>query len=167
MSIRTHASASPSTAQGRRSRLRVLLALLAVVLLVPSLAACSSNPVGDFVSDATGGGVDLAGDKLPSDFPTAVPVIEGDVIAGIGLGEDDAKVWNVTIRSASTDAVKDAVVAKFTDAGWTEGAPIQTDNGVVYTDGTYTAVVIVIEDGGKWTVNYIVGKDASAVENAA
>ncbi len=167
MSIRPHDSALTSSSQGRRSRLRVLLALLAALLLVPTLAACSANPIGDFVKNATGGGVDIAGDKLPADFPTAVPLIEGDVIAGIGLGEDAEKVWNVTIRSASADSVKDSVVAEFTDAGWTEGAPIQTDNGIVYTDGTYTAVVIVVEDGGKWTVNYIVGTDASAVENAA
>jgi hypothetical protein len=144
-----------------------LIALLMAAVLAPSLAACSGNPIQGFVKDATGGGVDIAGDKLPADFPAEVPLVSATVVAGIGLGQGEDKIWNVTVKVEGSSTVKDDVVTKFTDAGWTEGAPIQTANGVIYTDGTYTALVIVIEDGDNWTVNYIVGTDASAVQDAA
>jgi len=151
----------------RRSPVRIALALAVAAVLAPSLAACSADPIQGFVRQATGGGVDIAGDELPADFPAEVPLVSTTVVAGVGLGEGEDKLWNVTVKVEGSTTVKDDVVRRFTDAGWTEGAPIQTSNGIVYTNGTYTAVVIIVEDGDTWTVNYIVGQDATAVENAA
>src|SRR5947208_16980031 len=80
----------------RASRLITAVLLTASVILVgPALTGCGA--IKDVIEKATGGQV-TGGTSVPEDFPDAVPLIEGEVLAGGAVGDADSKVWNVTIK---------------------------------------------------------------------
>jgi hypothetical protein len=130
-----------------RKRLAVSTALALSLLLAPALAGCSA--IEGIIEGATGGQVDLGGQSVPADFPSAVPLASGQVIFGLSAGKDGEKVWNVTIKveSGAFASISD----QLTGAGFTlaEGSEAANDgNGGLFTSDAYSVLVVVSEDAG-------------------
>jgi len=141
---------------------RRLLALpLAAVLLLgaaPALTACSFQGV---VKDVSGGNVDLGGKSVPADFPKEVPLADGEVVFGAGLGSGADKVWNVTVKVENGDAYT-AIEKQLTDAGFAGQFGTRGPNGGgtgTFSNGTYGVLVVVTDAGSNgWVANYSVSK---------
>ena len=139
-----------------RSRIAVPLAILMAVGLAPAVSGCAN--VEGIVKNATGGHVDIGGNKVPSDFPSAVPLYKGDVVFGASVGGDGKKVWNVTIKvpdaKASADIEKQLTGAGFSGSFNNTGADANTGT---FTSDSY-GVLVVVTSAGKngWVANYTV-----------
>ncbi len=139
-----------------RRRVAVPLAILIAVGLAPAVSGCAN--VEGIVKNVTSGHVDIGGNKVPSDFPSAVPLYKGDVVFGASVGGDNKKVWNVTIKVPDANASAD-IEKQLTDAGFTgsfKGADGDTNTGSFSSDGY--GVLVVVTSAGKngWVANYTV-----------
>jgi len=146
-------------------RLTVPLALVLALAITPSLAGCFGNPIEQIVEGATGGDVSLPGKSVPDDFPKAdVPLIDGEVVFGLGVGNDDGKAWNVTIKVSGLDAA-DQIKSQLEGAGFTAneaGIGGTTDEGatLIYDNGTYNVLVVVTKDADNgFVANYTVAEN--------
>ncbi len=138
----------------------ITAALLAVslALVAPALTGCGL--IQDAVEQATGGDVDFGGNSVPEDFPSEVPLIEGEVLSGASAGNADGKVWNVTIKVDDASAF-DEITAQFEAAGFEPSELGGTsDQGAT---GTFTkdpyGVFVVVAGGDTaegWVANYTV-----------
>lgn len=136
----------------RRTR---VVALAGVLLLAPVLVGCS---VQDIVSQASGGNVDIGGTSVPDDFPTEVPLYDGEVLSGVGLGTGTGKVWNIGIRVPDATALDD-IQKQLTDAGFDaqfQGSPTADGGTLVSTGASFGVVVVVVPDPGGFVANYSV-----------
>jgi hypothetical protein len=104
---------------------RAATALAIAGITASLLTGCFGNPadlvdkgVEDAIEGATGGDVSLGG-ELPADFPTTVPLVDGDVTFAGGAGDTDGKGWVVVLTSSAADPVADAAAA-LEGAGFTE-----------------------------------------------
>jgi len=111
------------------------LALLAALVLAPTLAGCSviestvKDSVEQGIRDATGGDFDVNLDEgLPDGYPAdAVPVVDGTVNGGRGT-VDGKETFVVTVQAADAGtAAKDALVA----AGLTIDGEIANGDGSI------------------------------------
>lgn len=144
-----------------RSRNRIVAPLVIALALVvtPTLTACG-NPIESLIEGATGGNVDLGGTTLPSDYPTAeVPLIDGEIINAGAIGNDQGKIFNVTIRVADVSAF-DTIKGQLEAAGFVSPAESTASaEGGTYLGSTdaWGVVVIVSQDGSNgWVANYTV-----------
>ena len=144
-------------------RFTVPLALVLALAIAPSLSGCFGNPLEQIVEGATGGDVSLPGQSVPDDFPSDVPLIDGEVVFGMGVGNDDGKAWNVTVKVGGLDAV-DQIKSQLEGAGFTAndaGIGGTTDEGatLVYDNGTYNVLVVVSKDAENgFVANYTVAE---------
>ena len=108
------------------------------------LTGCFGNPgdlvdkgVEDAIESATGGDVSLGG-ELPADFPTTIPLIDGDVTFAGGAGDADGKGWVVVLTSSAADPVADAAAA-LEGAGFTEDTTMAGGEAGarIYTNAEY------------------------------
>lgn len=142
-------------------RFTIPVALVLALALAPALSGCFGNPIEQIVEGATGGDVSLPGQSVPDDFPSDVPLADGEVIFGMGVGNTDGKAWNVTVKVASLESV-DEIRAQLEGAGFTEneaGIGGTADQGatIVYENGTYTVLVVVTKDAENgFVANYTV-----------
>ena len=99
------------------------------------------------VEQATGGDVSLPGNSVPDDFPADVPLIDGEVVMGAGIGTTDGKAWNVTIKVTGLDAADD-ITAQLEGAGFTAapGATTGESSALLYTNASYSVAVVVTKD---------------------
>jgi hypothetical protein len=106
------------------------------------------------VQGATGGDVSLGG-KLPKDWPSEVPVIDGKILFGAGGSSDREKGWVVTIKSEAADPLADAR-KQLEDAGFvvdTDAAASGGEIGVVAVkNDNYGVLVAGSADGVLYTV---------------
>ncbi|HWH97964.1 MAG TPA: hypothetical protein VNS80_06315 [Pseudolysinimonas sp.] len=141
---------------------RAAAVALGALLLVglPALAGCST--IEGIIEQQTGGDVDLGGNTVPDDFPSDVPLAEGEIVNGSSItGGDGGKVWNVLIN-VPDPAAPDTIAAQLEDAGFASGG---TGGGVTDSGGTltYTKDALVVNvllgktDSG-WTANYTVAQ---------
>ena len=134
----------------------------AALVVVIALSGCST--IGGLVSDATGGTVNV-GNTVPDDFPSAVPLTDGDVVAAASVIEPttNATVWNITIAS---DATLAAVSTALVDAGFGSSADVVAnfpaaqavvgDSVAGFTDGTWAVLVGTQDLPTGAVVNYAV-----------
>ncbi|MEO5920967.1 MAG: hypothetical protein ABIQ01_07475 [Pseudolysinimonas sp.] len=145
-----------------RTRTRVPLTIaLAGVLLIgsPALAGCSliNNVVGSVSSGNVPEGLTGA-PSVPSDFPGEVPLIDGDVVFGLSLGDEGEKAWNVSINVSGAEAFE-TIKGQLTDAGFEFQGVSDGDSatsGVFRKDDLTVLVAVAAVDGGQWTANYTV-----------
>ncbi|MDQ0892842.1 hypothetical protein [Agromyces ramosus] len=140
------------------TRTRAGLAIAMAGVSATLLTGCFANPIEDLVNqgvegaveDATGGDVSLGG-ELPADFPTSVPLVEGEVAFGAGAG--GAEGWIVMITSTAADPVADAAAA-LEGAGFTKDTELSGGGTAaqVYTNGE----LLVLLAGEGETVSYTV-----------
>jgi len=128
-------------------RVTASLAILLALLATPALTGCSS--IEQMVEQATGGDVDLPGNTVPDDFPSEVPLAEGEVVMGAAIGNADGKAWNVTIKVPGLDVV-DTIKAELEAAGFVATPAGNTSTGesatIVYGNDAYGVVVVVTKD---------------------
>ncbi|MEX1077723.1 MAG: hypothetical protein WED09_01265 [Homoserinimonas sp.] len=138
-------------------------AIAACLLIAPAVSACSFNPVESAIEQATGGNVDIGGTTVPDDFPGEVPLIDGEVTSAFAAGEPPERVWNVTFSVADASA-REAIRAEMEAAGFTsdlDEAAIGDITGGMYSNGTYSVLIVVAEDGdGGWAASYTVASAA-------
>jgi len=155
---RAPAAAAPARAPlTRRPRLAAVGAAIAIGLLAaPALAGCS---VQGIVKNATGGNVDIGGASVPSDFPKRIPLVDGTVVAGAGLGTGEDKVWNVTVRVSGQNPLP-GIKDQLTGAGFAAEGDLDLsgeDGGTVFlSDDDYGVTVLAGKTDGAWSVNYTV-----------
>jgi len=144
----------------RRSRTTTALALAAVLITAPLLGGCSI--ISNFLPGGSGGGLPggvIPGQSVPSDFPSEVPLIDGDVLLGLSIpGDNGEKAWNVTVKVDGVDAW-DTIKGQFEDAGFEyREFTAATDKGAggAFTKDPFSAVVVVSSDQDNWTANYTV-----------
>src|SRR5690554_3246737 len=142
----------------RRRRIWAVV-IAASVLVAPALSGCSFNPIESAIEGATGGNVDIGGTSVPDDFPSEVPLIDGEVVSGFGVGTAPEKAWNVTIKVPDASAL-DTIKGQLEGAGFAsdiDDAAIGGLTGGMYSNGTYSVLIVVAEDGnGGWAAAYTV-----------
>jgi hypothetical protein len=151
------APALPGVIVLRSRRVVVALPLAAVLAFgtVAGLAGCSFQGV---VREVTHGHVDVTRKAVPSDFPRAVPLADGEVLYGASVGSSDGKLWNVTIKVHGADPMT-AIDAQLADAGFAKDADSATSKAgtASYTKKPYSVLVVVAKDGERGRVaNYTV-----------
>lgn len=148
---------------------RPLTLLLAGVIAVSSpllLASCSliPNPVEGVIESVTGGDIALPGSSVPDDFPSEVPLVDGEVLLGAAFGNDSERIWNVTVK-VGADAPAE-IATSLEGAGFSSAASgtISGDTAtLIYEkDGLGVLVVVVEGDGvGEFSANYTVTRSGS------
>ena len=143
----------------RRKRFIVPAALVLALCIAPVLTACGGNPIQNIVQNATGGKVDLGGKSLPKDFPSEVPLVKGDVIFGAGIGSDEGKIWNVTIKVSDLKAF-DQIADQLKSAGFESHAAGDSSGDArtgLFTKDPHGVLVVVSTDNKNGVVaNYTV-----------
>jgi hypothetical protein len=145
-----------------RSRTAAAVALAAVLLIgLPALTGCSM--IEGIIEQQTGGDVDLGGNTVPEDFPSEVPLAEGEVVNGSKItGGGGETVWNVLMNVADA-AAPDSIAAQLEGAGFTSaGTGEVTDSGgtLTYLKDDLVVNVLLGKTGSGWTANYTVAKTA-------
>ena len=137
---------------------RRILASLALIALVaaPLLTACGDTINGS-IENSNGAEVDIGGTDLPDDFPSAVPLIDGEILRASAIGGNDGKVWNESVR-ADDASVIDEIEAGLEDAGFDVQAQVAGDTAgtLVADDSDYSVIVAVVEDDDGVVANYTV-----------
>jgi hypothetical protein len=140
------------------------VALGALLLIgLPTLTGCSL--VEGIIEQQTGTDVDLGGNTVPADFPSSVPLAQGDVVNGSKVTAPGGEtVWNV-LMNVSDPAAPDSIAAQLEGAGFTSATTGQiTDSGGTLTyakDNLVVNVLLAKVDTG-WTANYTVAQTAAA-----
>lgn len=145
----------------RRHPLALVVAGIVALSSPVLLTGCSliPNPVEGILEGVTGGEVQLPGQSVPQDFPAEVPLVEGQVVFGAGIGNDSERVWNVMI-DVGADA-PERIAAQLEDAGFTSGPGAQLSGSVgtlIYGKGELGVLVLVTEgdSSGRYVANYTV-----------
>lgn len=143
-------------------RITVPLAIVLALAITPTLSGCFGNPIEQIVEGATGGDVSLPGSSVPDDFPTDVPLYDGEVTFGLGVGNTDGKAWNVTIRVLGIDAA-DEIKSQLEGAGFAAneaGIGGTTEDGatLIYANDKYSVLVVVTKDSDGFVANYTVSE---------
>lgn len=148
----------------RRSRATALVLAGALLLGAPAISGCSI--ISNFLPGGGSGGSlpdgVIPGTSVPSDFPSDVPLINGDVLLGLSIpGDDGKKAWNVTIKVDGIEAFE-TIKTQLTDAGFEYREVGANETGATggFQKEPYTIVVVVSSDQDSWAANYTV-TDAS------
>lgn len=143
-----------------RSRKAAVVALGSVLLLgLPALTGCAA--VEGIIEQQTGGDVDLGGNTVPEDFPSAVPLADGEIVNGSKISGDGGQaVWNVLMNVADP-AAPDSIAAQFEGAGFTStttGEVTESGGTLTYTKDDLLVNVLLGKIDSGWTANYTVAQ---------
>lgn len=142
---------------------RVAAVALGAVLLIglPTLTGCSV--VEGIIEQQTGGDVDLGGNTVPADFPSEVPLADGEVVNGSKItGGDGETVWNV-LMNVSDPAAPDSIATQLEGAGFASagtGDVSESGGTLTYTKDNLVVNVLLGKIGSGWTANYTVAQTA-------
>ena len=142
---------------------RVAAVVFGVVLLVglPALTGCST--IEGIIEQQTGGDVDLGGNTVPADFPSEVPLAEGEVVNGSKLTAGGGEtVWNV-LMNVPDAAAPESIAAQLEGAGFasaTTGEVTESGGTLTYTKDDLVVNVLLGKTGSGWTANYTVARTA-------
>lgn len=120
-----------------------------------TLSGCFANPLDQLtdqigagiaeggaeklIEGATGADIDVESGQLPADFPTNVPLIDGEIVQAAKVGLGGGSTWSVTFAvddvSASMDSAREQLLgAGFNEMTWAEtnGMPMGMFEGETY-----------------------------------
>lgn len=144
-----------------RTRFTVPIAIALALVITPALSGCFGNPLESIIEGATGGDVDLGGTSLPEGYPASeVPVLNGDIVFGGSIGNEEGRVFNVTIKVAGAGAI-DEIKAQLEGAGFVSqgefsGSTAEGGSFIGTTD-KWGVLVVVSQDGDSgFVANYTV-----------
>jgi hypothetical protein len=150
----------------RHTKRSAALALAFAVLLTPALTGCIGNPVEQIVEGAVkqagGGDVDINSDGgLPNGFPTEVPLYDGEIVGGMGVGNvSDGGGWTVIVKVDDLESAFNSIDQQLLAAGFESQFSGFADGAGTgaYASADYSVLVTVTDDGsGQKTATYIVG----------
>ena len=142
-----------------KSSARIAIALAATLLIAPALTGCGG--LEGIIEQATGGEVNVSIGSLPDGWPTEVPVIDGEIIAGGTAAADDGSPgWNVTIKVDAATAFGE-IKSQLEGAGFTQLDAPDVDGSEEVTSGAfkndnYGVIVAVTGADGNFIANYTV-----------
>ena len=127
-------------------RKTLALAIAAAIVITPLLSGCGG--IQGIIDQATGGAIQPSVGELPNDWPSEVPVVDGEIIGGnkaTDPEDESSTLWTAIIgRNDDVEGTKAAVAESLSGAGFetvdTEGAPI---DALPYKNDTYTVLVFV------------------------
>jgi hypothetical protein len=149
-----------------RARTPLTVALAGVLLVTPLLTGCSLiNTVVNSANDGTIPEGLGTGTTVPDDFPTDVPLIDGEVVFALSLpGDNGEKAWNVTINVTGAEAFE-SIKTQLTDAGFEYQGVSDGDSGssgVFRKDDLTVLVAVAAATGDQWTAAYTVTNAATS-----
>ena len=142
------------------------IAIAAALVMTPMLSGCGG--LEGIIEQATDGAIQPSVGELPNEWPTEVPVVEGEIIGGNKASDPenpDSTLWTAIIgRNDDVAATKTAVGDSLASAGFT---PVDTAGAEIdalpFQNGTYTVIVFVAEgDNETVTATYNVTKTVEA-----
>jgi hypothetical protein len=153
---------------------RLLTIIVAGAFAMGALAACSDNgettistPEGDIRIDRDGGGFSVEGedgsfqvgtcDRLPDDFPSDVPLPDGNPISCSRFGSNGEVAWTVAYDTGDADTT-----ASMKDALDDAGFEIIDEYSVDSSDGAFETFTAT---RGDLTVYVTVGADIAGLGN--
>ena len=140
---------------GTRKRIMTAAAIVVMLGVAPTLAACSGNPVEDMVNGGLKQGlgtdapnIDMNSDGgLPDGYPsTDVPIIEGEISSGFSATQDGQTIYTVQIKAVGgLQSAKEKLIA----AGFGVGSDVSQDGtGLVTLDKDPYSVSLTGSDEG-------------------
>ncbi len=129
--------------------------------VTPALSGCFGNPIEQVIEGATGGDVDLGGASVPDGFPSEVPLVEGEVLFGARIGNDEGRIWNVTIKVGERRCPRSDRLAARGRRIHLVGRGLRRQHAEVGTaileNANYGVLVVVSQDGDNgFVANYTV-----------
>ncbi len=116
-----------------------------------------------FSVDTEEGSITAGAGSVPEDFPTDVPLPDGEVVFAQRLETADGFSWSVIVTSdADPGALADQLRGELTDNGFTveeasEFSGADTAGGTILAEkGDLTVLVLVASDGNETTATYTV-----------
>jgi hypothetical protein len=146
----------------RRSPLLSLALVGALIVAAPfALSGCALlSPTVNIIDQDVGAG--LGGTSIPSDFPIGeVPLISGEVLVGVGIGNDSSRVWNVTIKVGY--GALDSITSELESAGFSATVMTESSEGsaITFINDEYVVLVMIGTDGdGNTIASYTVARVA-------
>jgi len=126
----------------RKHSVLVKSAVVAIAMAAAfTLSGCFANPIDQItdrigseiaeggteklVEGMTGGELDFEAGSLPKDFPSEVPMVDGDIMSSVGMTLEDGRTWSVTLKvddslAAMATAREQLVSAGFEETLWNE-----------------------------------------------
>lgn len=129
-----------------------------------TLGGCFGNPIeglaqggaNEIINNGPGEGVELSGQSIPKNFPTQVPLIEGEVASGGALTSEGETMWTVQIL-ANDPNVSEKIQQQMASAGFEGSFSAVGDDAIGGFEGNeYETLVTVTERDGQISVSYIV-----------
>lgn len=129
-----------------------------------SLSGCFGNPLedlvqggaGEIIKNATGADVDLGGQSIPKDFPSQIPVAEGEIEFGGSMKTDGTRIWTLRIKS-NDPSVFQKVQSQLLANGFEETFVTEGESAMGGYDGHgYNLVFNVDNIDGEIGVTYVV-----------
>jgi hypothetical protein len=116
-----------------------------------------------FSVDTEDGSITAGAGSVPDDFPTDVPLVDGEVAFAQRLESDDGFSWNLIITSdADPGTLADQVRGELTDNGFSveeasEFSGADSAGGTILAEkGDLTVLVLVAGDGSETSATYTV-----------
>lgn len=138
---------------------RIAIALATTLLIAPALTGCGG--IEGIIEQATGGEVNVSIGSLPDGWPSEVPVVDGEIIAGGTIEDDNGNPgWNVTIKVDDESAFT-GIKSQLEGAGFESVDAGELDGGDTITSGAfknanYGVIVAVSGSDGSFVANYTV-----------
>lgn len=137
------------------SRARIAIPFLALALLGgPVLTGCSSQAfaegVFEGVASENGQEIDLNTDGgLPDGFPENIPVLDGEVISGVSVGDGETQTWTVQIAITDAEAAYNEIRTGLEKAGFTSDfTGMNEGHGYgTFDDGVHSVVISTGDNG--------------------
>lgn len=155
-------------------------AIAIAVTATVTLSGCFANPL-DQITDKIGSGIaeggaeklvegmtgadlDIESGKIPEDFPSEVPMIDGPIQSSFSMKVDTGKTWTVAVEVKDVAAAANAAREKLTSAGfeesmWSEGEGMTMG---MYSRDTLSVIISgIADDSDAQLVSYQVIQDTS------
>jgi hypothetical protein len=120
----------------RSTSLKAVTAGVTVLAAAALLSGCATGSSGSAASGSASASSTAAVQKLPANFPKAVPLVDGDVVVARGDANDG---WSATITPDSKGGFARAASA-LEEAGFTKGDGGSTTQAT-YTDDDYSVSI--------------------------
>ncbi len=142
----------------------VTAALALAVGATFSLSGCFGNPLeglaqggaNEIIKNVTGSDVDLGGQSIPKDFPSQIPVAEGEIEHGGSITVEGSTVWTLRIKS-NDPSVFEKTQSAFLAAGFEEGFATEGPDGMGGYQGHGYGIVFNVDTvDGEIGVTYVV-----------
>lgn len=162
----------------RNHRTLAKSAVVAIAVTVAfTLSGCFPNPLDQLtdqieseiaeggaeklVEGMTGGDLDIETGELPKDFPSDVPLVDGQIVSAVSMGLEEGKTWSVTLQvgdsaAAMDEARQQLVAAGFEESLWSDASGMSM--GMFATETMSVTITGLLSDDEEQVISYQVIK---------